>query len=234
MLKKHNVRSRLLDKMAQFALDKRSYIPFWNLNIVWRSLDQKGESILDVGCGTGISMRAILKRKRFYATGADIYRPNLEDGKAHGHFDECIQCDVRLLPFKKKSFDIVLALEVIEHLEKDEALCLLKEMEAIARKQIILSTPVGICPQKPLEGESPYEEHRSYWNPVHFKGRGYTVRGCGFGYKSGDEFLSPRRLPRFLIPLRHLVWLLASPLVYFLPRLAGDMVCTKHLESRNS
>jgi len=52
-------------------------------------------------------------------------------------------CDVRKLPFKQKSFDTVLCMEVIEHLEKEEAIRLIEDMEKIARKKIIITTPVG-------------------------------------------------------------------------------------------
>ena len=138
-----------------------------------------------------------------------------------------VLCDVRNLPFKDKSFDIVLCLEVLEHLGREEGKELLKKMEVIARKQVVLSTPVGNYKQESYDG-NPHQEHKYTWSPKEMKARGYKVSGVGLrniGGKAGIQ--SP--LPSPLRLLVNIIWVLAGPVVYFLPGLAGDMVCTKKI-----
>jgi hypothetical protein len=40
------------------------------------------------------------------------------------------------------------------------------------------------------------------------------------------------RLPKFLRPLADVLWVCVGPFVYFLPELAGDMVCVKNCEKQ--
>ena len=74
------------------------------------------------------------------------------------------------------SVDSIFLLDVIEHMEKDEGLALIVEMERVAREQIIVFTPLGFMPQhiEPggkdawgLSGVS-VQEHLSGWLPSDF------------------------------------------------------------------
>lgn len=80
---------------------------------------------------------------------------------------------VRLFP--PKSVDTVFLVDVIEHLEKGEALELLKATEGLARKQIALFTPIGFLPQHHPDGKDAWgldggewQEHKSGWQPEDF------------------------------------------------------------------
>jgi len=77
--------------------------------------------------------------------------------------------------FPPKSVDSVFLLDVIEHLEKEEAIHLLKLTEEIARIQIAIFTPLGFMPQKHPDGKDAWgfdgglwQEHRSGWEPDDF------------------------------------------------------------------
>ena len=77
--------------------------------------------------------------------------------------------------FPPKSVDSVFLLDVIEHLEKEEAIRLLKLTEEIARIQIAIFTPLGFMPQKHPDGKDAWgfdgglwQEHRSGWEPDDF------------------------------------------------------------------
>lgn len=80
---------------------------------------------------------------------------------------------VRLFP--PKSVDTVFLVDVIEHIEKQEALRLLKATEILAKKQIAVFTPLGFLPQAHsdekdawgLEG-GVWQEHKSGWQPEEF------------------------------------------------------------------
>ena len=215
--------SSMLAKLAQKA---RPYIPFTALNTAWRSMNKGCQSILDVGCGTGEPMRFINRRNRYFSVGIDIFEPYLRECERQKNHSQYVLCDVRNLPFKEKSFDIVLCLEVLEHLGREEGETLLNKMESIAKKQVVLSTPVGNYKQESYDG-NPHQEHKYTWSPKGMKARGYKVSGVGLrnlGGKAGIQSPFPQPL-RVLISI---IWVLAGPLVYFFPGLAGDMVCSKN------
>ena len=111
----------------------RPYIPFSALNTVWRKLDKSSKTILDVGCGKGEPMAFINRHGRFKAVGIDIFRPYLVEARRKGVYHDLILGDVRFLPFKDKSFDAVICMEVLEHLEKEDGEKLLLELERVVK-----------------------------------------------------------------------------------------------------
>ncbi len=84
------------------------------------------------------------------------------------------------------SVDSVFMIDIIEHLEKEDGLQLLKEADRVARKQIIIFTPLGFYPmhfkekdQKDawgLDGND-FQEHKSGWLPEDF-GDGWDFHIC--------------------------------------------------------
>lgn len=81
-----------------------------------------------------------------------------------------------LQQFGTNSVDSIFLLDVIEHLEKDMGLKVIKECERVAREQIIVFTPLGYMPQYMGYGQadgwglggSSVQEHRSGWEPADF------------------------------------------------------------------
>ena len=133
----------LVTSMSKLAWMVGPYFLSTSMNTIWRELDRQGKDILDVGGGWGEPARFLSKKHRFRRrVNADIFLPHLNKSKTKGTHDEYVLCDVRHLPFRRKSFDVVLCLEVIEHLEKEEGLKLLSSLEEIARRQVILTMPV--------------------------------------------------------------------------------------------
>jgi SAM-dependent methyltransferase len=212
--------NKIRRKMAFYFRLTRPYISI--------AINKQGESILDVGCGKGESIKVVDRNRRLIRVGADIFEPHLKECQMQGTYDELVLCNVLMLPFQIKSFDIVVCLDVIEHMEKEEGRRFITYLEKIARKQVIIDAPVGICKQKPLEG-NPYYEHKSTWTAIDFKNLGYTVRGFGVYGLYGEQGLR-FRLPRVIaIPFCSFVFVLSSPFTFFFPSIAGDMVCTKKL-----
>ena len=210
------------DKLAQKL---RPFIPFTALNTVRRQIDKNSKSILDVGCGKGEPMSSINRKGWLLAVGADGFEPYLQECRKTGLFHDLVRCDVRYLPLKPDSFDIVMCMEVLEHLEKEEGESLLASLEVIARKQVILTTPTGKYDQHIYDG-NPRQEHKYIWRPNEMTRLGYEVRGCGFA-RFGGEGGVVSRLPSFCKPMIYLVWILAGPLVYYYPKLSGSLVCIK-------
>ncbi len=220
-----------LEKMLVALRHFESFIPFSHPNIVWKGLEKKSQTILDVGCGLGGPIKNINRRGRFYTVGVDIFLPYIKECKAKGNHNEGILCDIRKLPFSKKSFDTVICFEVLEHLDKEDGHELLSQIEDIARRQVIISTPVGTWRQKRVDHyTNPHQKHRAVWFPSELKARSYKVRGHMIR-KLCDEQGLIAHLPKLLaIPIRLLVWVLAGPLVYFVPKLGADMICFKRTQ----
>ena len=199
------------------------------MNTIWRELDKQGKDILDVGGGWGEPMRFLSKKHEFQRkVNVDVFIPHLKESKKKGTYDEHVLCDARHLPFKKKSFDIVLCLETIEHLEKEDGIKLLSDFEEIARRQVVLSTPVGekIAPEPNKIKTFPWG-HFSSWRPAEFHELGYKVRGNGFPCIKGCLLVTSTN--RVLTLLGYLLYPIASPFVYFFPNRAGGMTCLKCL-----
>lgn len=77
--------------------------------------------------------------------------------------------------FPPLSVDTIYLIDVVEHLPKKEALRLLKKTEKIARKQIIIFTPLGFLAQRHPDGKDAWgmnggkmQEHQSGWEPSDF------------------------------------------------------------------
>jgi SAM-dependent methyltransferase len=205
----------------------RPYLPFTVLNVVWFGLDKNSRSILDVGCGKGEPMDFFNRTRNFHVVGADIFKPSIKLSKSRKIHDDYVVCDVRALPFKQGSFEIVIMLEVLEHLGKNEGEPLIRSLEKIAIKQVIITTPVGRYPQFNVD-ENLYWEHKWIWSPSDLRALGYTVKGVGLRNMGGQEGLYSR-FPEIIAPVTNLHWILAGFVTYFVPLLSGHMVCSKTL-----
>ena len=74
--------------------------------------------ILDAGCGTGGMLEVLRKWPEVEVTGVDLSPEALRFSHERGH-PRLVGCDLTLLPFRTASFDVVTALDVIEHVPDD-------------------------------------------------------------------------------------------------------------------
>jgi hypothetical protein len=155
----------------------------WIKNNVQRIFERKGlyptkkiKTVLDVGCGLSLKSQYIDAEIR---VGVDIYRPYLKKIETEVPY-VAINADALTIGnlFIPRSFDLVLLLDIIEHLKKTDALRLLCMAEEIAQVAVIVETPKGYIPQDidiwDLDGHT-YQTHRSGWEPEEFVARGYQV-----------------------------------------------------------
>ena len=172
------------------------------------------KSVLDVGCGRGM-LGCLLRiyREPMRLVAVDSFRPYLDFVEKLGIYDSVLQLDVSKskLPFEEKEFDIVLCLEVIEHLKKEEGLRLLSELERVSRR-VIVSTP-GMFYNQPLYDGNVDQAHLSHYSVKEFEDRGYRVFGVG------NMLFLRRRLP---LMSGALGWL-----TYKFPKLSSTIVAVK-------
>ena len=96
----------------------------------------KPKSILEAGCGEGF---VISKLNADLGVGLDINFEALQWAKNNWDNVFFIQGDIFHLPFKDSTFDLVLSLEVLEHLkEPREAL---SELLRVAKSGVVVSVP---------------------------------------------------------------------------------------------
>lgn len=196
-----NLGAVVAEKLEAFLLEAALYIPFTGSFTVRRGINKQGQSILNLGCGQGRSMRQVNKCHRWGLTvGVDIFAPYLKECKKQMIHNEHVCADIRKLPFRRKSFDIVLCMQVLEHLEKGDGENLIEAMEEIARSQVLISVPVGGFKFHGYDN-NPYQEHRSSWTPGELRRRGYLVTGQAL--RGGVEPFS--HLPRIINQLSAII-----------------------------
>lgn len=142
-------------------------------------IDKNANSIADLACGRGLPMRKIRARMRVkYALGVDLFEPYLQECKQFSLHDKYLRADIRKLPLTEKSFDVVIALQVLEHLHKNEAWKVLEKMEKIARKQIIIAVPCGRTYHPAVDGNR-WQLHKSSFEPGEFRRLEYKIIRVG-------------------------------------------------------
>ena len=98
--------------------------------------------ILDVGCGEGILDSFLIKNLLVSANqivGLDIESNSLKIARTINPGVEFYQGSIYELPFQDRCFDLVLALEVLEHLEFPEKA--IGELNRVSRDWIVISVP---------------------------------------------------------------------------------------------
>lgn len=99
------------------------------------------ENVLEVGCGAGYSMEHI--KNSFHSktsfTACDIDPELVDLTKAKNPEVSCDVASIYELPYENKSYDLVLCLEVLEHLDNPELA--LSELARVTKGHIVISTP---------------------------------------------------------------------------------------------
>ena len=98
------------------------------------------KKVLDLGCGEGFVINKLLS---FYPhleiTGVDIDADALDLAQRLNPGTEFIREDIYTFSCEKKSFDLVMAIEVLEHMEKPEGV--LRSIKEITSRYALFSVP---------------------------------------------------------------------------------------------
>ncbi len=100
-----------------------------------------GDSVLEIGCGEGHLLAELLEERRpALAVASDLSASVLVDASAsHGGGVGFAAANAYQLPFGDQSFDLVLACEVLEHL--DEPARAVNELARVCRGEVIVTVP---------------------------------------------------------------------------------------------
>jgi len=146
-------------------------------------------SVLDLGCGYFSQVH------RFdipFSVGVERFEPYLQESARKAVHSQYIKADIRKVEFKPKSFDAVMAVEVLEHVTKREGADLLAKMETWARKKVVVTTPNGFLYQDDYD-DNPLQEHKSGWDTNELRRLGFGVYGLNGwkrlrGYKASIKY----------------------------------------------
>ena len=160
------------------------------LNSVAAGLLRPADVCLDIGPGVrpqrmlDCSVHVLVEPHRPYAEKLVVSYP-----------DKVVYCSDGLKYFEgaiDKSTDTVFMLDVIEHLEKEDGQKLLAQALRVARKQVVIFTPLGFMPQHYTESvswegvnHSELQNHRSGWEPNEFANAIHVV--CENYHSSGSK-----------------------------------------------
>ena len=151
-----------------------------------------GKTVLDVACGAGYGT-ALLGEKAAAVFGVDLSAEAVQHARRHYgspkvHF---AQSDCLTLPFPSGQFHLVVAFEIIEHLEAPEAF--LSELQRVLHPAglLALSTPNRLY----------YTEERDEVNPFHVR---------EFSFAELEEILKPLFPHRAILFENHVAGLMVS------------------------
>jgi SAM-dependent methyltransferase len=219
--------------LLQFLLRKLVVNRLPRGTLLWERASQHiepllvGETGLDLGCGPGSALP--FGRLRWY--GLDLHPPSLLRAAQRGGYRGLVCADVGAVDrvVRERSVDVVVALDVVEHFQKPEAVALLDAMERLAKRRVIVLTPNGFVPQEPGgTAHNPWMAHRCGWTVDDLRRRGYRVRGYS-GWKGGAG--PGWWIRNNLDALFQLLMTATQPLVADRPHLAFHLLAWKDVEA---
>jgi len=161
----------LKSKVLEFNLTNRDFFIEMKKYII------KSNILIDIGCGIRPetffepSVHICIEPFDQYRNIAKSYFPN----RSNAIF---IKSDALggLKNFDDNSVDSIFMIDLIEHLEKEDGLKLIKEADRVARKQIVIFTPLGFYPMFYKKNDKDawglnganVQEHKSGWTPEDF------------------------------------------------------------------
>ena len=162
-------------------VDKRIFRPFrdrYSKTLEKEVIGTGCESLLDIGCGSNSPVKWF-SHKLKHSVGVDAHEPSLQKSQKLGIHQEYKKVEDLLSldkSFPPKSFDAVLASDLIEHLSKNDGEKLIAVMEKLAKKKVIIFTPNGFLPQTPYD-DNKFQAHISGWEVEEMQAKGYQVYG---------------------------------------------------------
>lgn len=129
-------------------------------------LDLSGYTILDACCGAGDWSHLIRTRKEGNPdiTGIEIYKPYVDKLRVINTYDrlynEDIETWIRL--FDMNRYDVILFVECAEHIEKEKSIGIIKSLDKMCDKIMIVTTPINFVQTNNMTEENEYNYHISH------------------------------------------------------------------------
>lgn len=185
------------------------------------------DTVLDLGCGNrSLLASAGILPSTGLSVGVDLFEPYLLDSKRRGIHSQYVKADIRSIEFTQKAFDAIVAIELLEHMTKEEGSELLNRMEKWARQKVLISTSNGYVQQDACDN-NPLQEHKSGWTVRELRRFGFKVFGL-HGWKIlRDDRGSIKYRPTLLW---RIINALTQKITYYNPWLAFQLVAIKRID----
>jgi len=143
-------------------------------------LNMHNLKVLDVGCGygeTGLYIRTrTYKRGWCQLEGIEIFPEYYDLQMRMGIYNDLYLGDAsNMSHIQDNNYDLSIAQQVIEHLDKEHGKKLLREMERVTKQRVIICTPHGYTESGPLD-DNEHNNHLSGWYPYDFIPLGYSTK----------------------------------------------------------
>lgn len=178
--------SLLLDEHTLFRQFYRmNFVKVREASLIWHSLSPKeNELICDVGCGDGICDYEMAK-KGVDAVGLDMTQSRISYARslAKNASVTFIVGSAEDLPFRESSFDKMICVSAIEHIEDDEAV--LNEMNRVLRGNgtLIITTDAFKYPSSRTRKYLEEQHHSKYKVKKCFSAEELTIKLKKSGFK---------------------------------------------------
>lgn len=121
------------------------------------------DTVTDIGPGDGTYAKLLRPaHEGVWWTAVEIHKPYIGRYKLKAKYDEVHHLDARRAPGHLFHRDLVICGDVLEHMERDEAVDLLQRIEAAGAWHILVSLPIVEAPQGEVDG-NPAEAHVHHW-----------------------------------------------------------------------
>lgn len=114
--------------------------------------DDKNTRILDIGCGYGKNLIELQEYGYQNAVGVDISKQQVEFAKDLGCKNVILKDPILYLDEANELFDVVLLIDLVEHLELEYLIDLLQKIDTKLSPNgcILMQTPNGMSPMSPF------------------------------------------------------------------------------------
>lgn len=180
-------------------------------------------TVLDIGCGTNSLLRY---NNAVYKIGFDAWEPAISEAQRNNTHNEFILGTFDNLDklIGARRFDFIIAIDFIEHLEKDRGIWFLNWISEHANIGSAIYTPNGFLPQQSL-APGDFQEHKSGWVESDFENFGYACNGAAGLKILRKEFHELRFRPKVIWGL--ISYLSQLILVKKTPKIAAAIWATK-------
>ena len=151
----------------------RALIEAFYGEVLWRIERTAPASLLDAGCGEGETLRRLGDKLPQATSAIDLNADCVAFCQSHFPTVDVREADITRLPHADKSHDMVVSLEVLEHLPDPRAA--VRECLRVARRGVLFSVPHepwfrlgSLARGKYLAGLGNHPEHVNHWNERSF------------------------------------------------------------------
>jgi len=137
--------------------------------------------VLDIGAGDGKWGSLIDKERIKSICALEVWGPHAAKLMDSYAYDSVIQDDMLNTDrIAYNSFNVIIFGDVLEHVEKDKGIGLIKFLKANTKAIILLTIPISLCIQDGWVYGNPYETHKAQWTYEELISLGFECLHRGF------------------------------------------------------